>query len=493
MTHVRRITNVFFHYKNSEAINTSLKVTLIVFVVASISFVSLSAFRSPPSRWSTAPGCLLHPQYGSSIPDTIIQAPDSSPGVSEPPTGISHVLFGIGGSARMWRDRRHFSELWWQPNRTRGYVWLDEEPDPELFSTRNSPPYKVSEALTRLKNAGSSPAVRIARIVMESFKLRLPDVRWFVMGDDDTVFFADNLVSVLSKYDHRQMYYVGGSSESVEQDVMHSYDMAFGGGGFAVSYPLAEELARIFDGCLDRYRYFYGSDQRVWACVTEIGVSLTKERGFHQLDVRGDAYGLLAAHPMTPLVSLHHLDYVKPLLPNHTKYESLNTLIQTYRLDPPRAMQQSFCYYNTWWYRWSISVSWGYTVQIYPSLLTAHELEMPLQTFLTWRSFKDGPFTFNTRPLSTNPCEIPAIYYISQVRDAGNDTVTTYSRDESAKKCKKGDYPHTIDTVVVLASKMNPNYWMEGARRQCCEIRGWKYNSMEVRVRSCKNGETIAS
>lgn len=103
------------------------------------------------------------------------------------------------------------------------------------------------------------------------------------MGDDDTVFFGENLVSVLSKYDHRQMYYVGGSSESVEQDVMHSYDMAFGGGGFAVSYPLAVELARIFDGCLDRYRYFYGSDQRVWACVSEIGVSLTKERGFHQV------------------------------------------------------------------------------------------------------------------------------------------------------------------------------------------------------------------
>ncbi|GJZ90712.1 uncharacterized protein Tco_0662639, partial [Tanacetum coccineum] len=98
------------------------------------------------------------------------------------------------------------------------------------------------------------------------------------------------------------------------------------------------------------------------------------------MDVRGDAYGLLAAHPMTPLVSLHHLDYIKPLLPKRTKYESLNTLIKTYRLDPPRTMQQSFCFYNRWWHKWSMSVSWGYTVQIYPSLLTANELEMPLQT-----------------------------------------------------------------------------------------------------------------
>ncbi|KAL7583013.1 hypothetical protein Lser_V15G44209 [Lactuca serriola] len=491
MTHFREITNVF-HYKNSEAITKSLKLTLFVFVVTSITFVSLSAFRFQPSRWSAAPGCLLRPKYHNT-PETTAESPDSSPQDSEHPTKISHILFGIGGSVRTWSDRRHYSELWWQPNVTRGYVWLDEQPDPKLFSNPSSPPYKVSEPLIHLNNAGSSPAVRIARIVLESFKLRLPEVRWFVMGDDDTVFFGENLVSVLSKYDHRQMYYVGGSSESVEQDVMHSYDMAFGGGGFAVSYPLAVELARIFDGCLDRYRYFYGSDQRVWACVSEIGVSLTKERGFHQMDIRGDAYGLLAAHPMTPLLSLHHLDYIKPLLPNRTKFDSLKTLIQTYQFDPPRLMQQSYCYYNNWWHRWSISIAWGYTVQIYPSILTSHELQMPLQTFLTWRSFKDGPFTFNTRPVSSNPCELPAIYYIANVQNYGNDTVTTYERDGSLKKCKKGNYPHAIETVVVLASKMDPSYWIKGPRRQCCEIMGWKYNSMKVQIRNCKDGETITN
>nr|GEX05336.1 uncharacterized protein [Tanacetum cinerariifolium] len=484
MTHVKDKLTSVIHLKNNEAVVRSLKLTLLIFVIVSISVIALS-------RRYPAPGCLINKNYQNTL-DTIARAPDSSPEASEPPTDICHVLFGIGGSVHTWEERRRYSELWWQPGRTRGFVWLDENPDMEVFSDPNSPPVKVSEPLTP-ENVGSGPAVRIARIVLESFRLRLPDVRWFVMGDDDTVFFPENLISVLSKYDHRKMYYVGGSSESVEQDVLHSYDMAFGGGGFAISYPLAVELARIFDGCLDRYRYFYGSDQRVWACVSELGVSLTKERGFHQMDVRGDAYGLLAAHPMTPLVSLHHLDYIKPLLPKRTKYESLNTLIKTYRLDPPRTMQQSFCFYNRWWHQWSMSVSWGYTVQIYPSLLTANELEMPLQTFLTWRSFTDGPFTFNTRPLSSNPCEDPAIFYISQVRDAGNETVTTYKRDESTKKCKKGDYPHSIESVVVFALKMDPNYWNEGPRRQCCEIHGWKYNSMEVRVRSCKNKETITS
>ncbi|PWA64005.1 hypothetical protein CTI12_AA342870 [Artemisia annua] len=413
MTHVKdKLANVF-HLRNNEAIIRSLKLTLLIFVIISISVIALS-------RRYPAPGCLISKNYQNTL-DTIARAPDSSPEASDLPTDISHVLFGIGGSVHTWEERRRYSELWWQPGRTRGFVWLDENPDMKLFSDPNSPPFKVSESLARLKNVGSGPAVRIARIVLESFRLRLPDVRWFVMGDDDTVFFPDNLISVLSKYDHRKMYYIGGSSESG-----------------------------------------------------------TRCNAF--MDVRGDAYGLLAAHPMTPLVSLHHLDYIKPLIPNRTKYESLNTLIKTYRLDPPRTMQQSFCFYNHWWHRWSMSVSWGYTVQIYPLPLTANELQMPLQTFLTWRSFTDGPFTFNTRPLSSNPCEAPAIFYISQVRDVGNETVTTYKRDESTKKCKKGDYPHSIESVVVLASKMDPNYWTEGPRRQCCEIRGWKYNRMEVRL-----------
>ena len=68
----------------------------------------------------------------------------------------------------------------------------------------------------------------IAPIVSESFRVGLPNVRWFVMGDDDTVFFTENLVSVLAKYDHRQMYYIGANSESVEHDVMHAYGMAYG-------------------------------------------------------------------------------------------------------------------------------------------------------------------------------------------------------------------------------------------------------------------------
>ena len=73
------------------------------------------------------------------------------------------------------------------------------------------------------------------------------------MGDDDTVFIVENVVRVLSKYDHRQFYYIGSSSESHVQNIYFSYAMAYGGGGFAISYPLAKELEKMQDKCIQRY------------------------------------------------------------------------------------------------------------------------------------------------------------------------------------------------------------------------------------------------
>lgn len=119
------------------------------------------------------------------------------------------------------------------------------------------------------------------------------------MGDDDTVFFPENLVAVLSKYDHNQMYYIGSYSESVEQDHLHSYTMAYGGGGFAISYALAAELVRVLDGCIDRYAAFYGSDQKIGGCMSEIGVPLTKELGFHQVRIKLKTISLTNANMST--------------------------------------------------------------------------------------------------------------------------------------------------------------------------------------------------
>lgn len=130
------------------------------------------------------------------------------------------------------------------------------------------------------------------------------------MGDDDTVFVTDNLIRVLRKYDHGQMYYIGSLSESHLQNIFFSYGMAYGGGGFAISYPLAVALSKIQDRCIQRYPALYGSDDRIQACMAELGVPLTKEQGFHQVRIfqtrtlqlflNGCLYWLIKTHKWVP-------------------------------------------------------------------------------------------------------------------------------------------------------------------------------------------------
>ncbi|KAL6655986.1 hypothetical protein ACP70R_006812 [Stipagrostis hirtigluma subsp. patula] len=426
------------------------------------------------------------------------------------PTTLSHIVFGIGASARTWEQRRGYVELWWRPGQTRGHVWLDEEPAGPWPEAATSPPYRVSADASRFGDR--APASRMARIVAESFLAVAAErangtaagdddeVRWFVMGDDDTVFFPDNVVAALRKYDHGEMYYVGAPSESVEQDALHYYGTAFGGGGFAVSYPAAAALAGAIDGCLDRYRSFHGSDERVHACLSELGVPLTREPGFHQMDIRGDAYGMLAAHPVAPLVSLHHLGHIQPISPHgEGPLDAARSLVGAAQFDPARLLQQSICYHRGPGYTWSVSVAWGYTAQLYPWAVAPHELETPLQTFRTWRSRANGPFVFNTRPVSPDDdaCARPAVFFLSDVRNATGGaaaaTVTEYARHAvRPEECDKPGFraASAVHTVRVVAPKMSPSDWKRAPRRHCCEMEKTVRGSvLKVQIRRCGREE----
>ncbi|KAJ8747352.1 hypothetical protein K2173_012932 [Erythroxylum novogranatense] len=480
---VQKLKSLSVPYTTCEVLAVIARVSLLLCLVSSISLAIYTSFYDR-QHWLRSPNITRSSPYRR----------------ADGPTNISHVVFGLGGSTATWDKRSLYSSVWWSPNVTRGFVWLDTIPKTTTNITSPKPPCRVSSPeWKRFRFSSSRSAVRIARIVTDTFKLGLPNVRWFVMGDDDTVYFTHNLESVLAKYDHNQMWYIGGNSESVEQNLMHSYDMAFGGGGFAISYPLAERLVAVFDGCLDRYFKFYGSDQRIWACISEIGVRLTRERGFHQLDIRGNPYGLLAAHPSAPLVSLHHLDHLSPLFPDQDKLESLRILTKAYHLDPPRILQQTFCHDHK--RQWSLSVSWGYTVQLYPLLLPAMDLQTPLRTFKTWRSWSNGPFTFNTRPISPNPCEQPFTFMLnrfSAVDDRG--TLTGYKRvaytpDNKCSKSAAYTQALSISGALVSSVKMDPYYWTkdQARRRQCCELVRVEKSIMHIRIRNCRSWETVTT
>lgn len=421
-----------------------------------------------------------------------IEKPSSDPPKNHNKTELKHIMFGIAASAKLWDQRKNYIKVWWKSNEMKGIVWLDnpvqtkpEEPLPEVRISGDTTMFKYTN------KEGHRSAIRISRIVSETFRLGTEDIRWFVMGDDDTVFVTDNLVRVLSKYDHTQYYYIGSSSESHLQNINFSYGMAYGGGGFAISYPLVKALEKMQDRCVQRYPALFGSDDRMQACMAELGVPLTKQPGFHQYDVYGNLFGLLAAHPVTPFVSLHHLDVVEPIFPNVTQVEALERLKIPMKLDSAGLIQQSICYDRV--KKWTVSVSWGFAVQVFRGVLSPREIEMPSRTFLNWYRRADyTAYAFNTRPVSRNPCQKPFVFYLSRVRlDSWmNQTVSEYVRHRVPHPtCRwKMRNPTDLDRVEVY-KKPDPHLWDRSPRRNCCRIMSSSRRSMVVDVGVCREGE----
>ncbi|XP_009799907.1 uncharacterized protein LOC107762417 [Nicotiana tabacum] len=410
-------------------------------------------------------------------------------------TELEHVVFGIAASAKLWNKRKEYIKLWWKPEKKmRGIVWLDNSVKMLKNETDSLPEVRISGDTSHYaynNRQGHRSAIRISRIVSETLRLGMENVRWFVMGDDDTVFVTDNLLRILNKYDHNQYYYIGSLSESHLQNIYFSYSMAYGGGGFAISYPLAKALDKMQDRCIQRYPGLYGSDDRMQACMAELGVPLTKELGFHQYDVYGNLFGLLASHPVAPLVSLHHLDVVEPIFPNVTQVKALKQLTVPMKLDSAGIMQQSICYDKV--NSWTISVSWGFAVQIFRGVLSPREIEMPSRTFLNWYRRADyKAYAFNTRPVMRNPCQKPFVFYMSSAKmdSSGNQTMSQYTRHRVPHPlCRwKMANPADVERIQVY-KKPDPHLWDRSPRRNCCRVLSSKKKSMVVDVGVCREDE----
>ncbi|GLT79684.1 hypothetical protein SLA2020_511640 [Shorea laevis] len=483
-----------FPWSYHRVIVCSLALFSVVNVVYWVSFLNSS--NSSDQKYSavnTFPGSVSLGYFSPKVPAPVLPRSPQKVAVK---TSLRHIVFGIASSSRLWNHRKEYLKLWWRPNQMRGAVWLDKPiangSDDDLL-----PSIKISSNTFQFNYeypGGRRSALRISRIVSETLRLGFEDVRWLVMGDDDTFFVPDNLLSVLSKYDHTQYYYIGSSSESHTQNINFSYLMAYGGGGFAISYPLSKALAKMQDRCIQRHSALYGSDDRIQACMSELGVPLTKEPGFHQFDVYGNIFGLLTAHPIAPLVSLHHLDIVEPIFPQLDRIRALKLLTKPMNLDPAGLMQQTVCYDES--RNWTVSVSWGYAVQIIGSIVSVQEMEIPTRTFLHWYRKNDKyGYSFNTRPVSRHVCEKPAVYYISNVffRTKTNKTASKYVGSQFPNPHCKRDIqgPSRIKRVKVY-KRLDPHVWERARRRNCCRVLPTeKQDTIAVDVGACKEDEII--
>lgn len=410
-------------------------------------------------------------------------------------------MFGLLGSANAWKHRKSYIESWWRPNVTRGYIYLDTTPSSEFFPwPLSSPPLRISQDISTLLQETKHVApimVRMNHAILEIFREDHAGVRWLVMGDDDSIFFVDNWVHVLGKYDHTKYVYVGGHSETLLSNFYYSFEQGFGGAGFALSFPLAEALVKSLEDCIRRYPYLNSADLITMTCIADLGVSLTPDKGIHQIDLGKDISGFLSSHPQAPLLSLHHFDSVDPIFPSMDRFESAKYLMNAANFDQSRMLQQTICYDRQT--SWSFSVSWGYSTHIYEKIIPRSILKKPIETFRPWVKNKRPPhYLFNTRSVS-DPCEAPHVFFLDKVDRMfmGNEIVTSYVRAaagglllRSSSRKNSADY---ISKVKVFSPAAKP---IETGRSECCDVvshvHGTDKTEVKVKIRACMKDEIIA-
>ncbi|KAJ4823559.1 hypothetical protein Tsubulata_012190 [Turnera subulata] len=431
-----------------------------------------------------------------------LQWPASSPNdtTTDPPTNINHIGFIVISSLKSWKYRRPYVESWWRPNVTRGHLFLDKEPTQEFLPwTATSPPFVVNEDVTKLRiypHIVSDVQVRMFRSILDMYRVGDEGLRWFIMCDDDSIFMVDNLVEVLRKYDHTKYQYIGSNSECVKSNSDFSFDMGFGGAGYALSYPLAQAMAtKLVDGCIERYNYLWASDQIAQSCLADVGVHLTIEKGIHQIDLHGDISGLLSSHPPSPFLTLHHLELVDPIFPSMDRNQALNHLMKAAQFDQSRLLQQTICYQRE--SNRSFSVSWGYSAHIYDNIIPRSVLRKPLETFRPWaNNWKRPYYMFNTRWMTNNPCEAPHVFFFRSIEYASrkNQFVTTYARSwpRNLPPCSASGN-HSADHISEIRVFSPARTRKTAGVIECCDVEyKAEVNVTDIKIRTCMKDEVIA-
>ncbi|KAL8530346.1 hypothetical protein ACS0TY_007401 [Phlomoides rotata] len=460
----------------------------VLLVLCLLTFLIFISFRNHYPNCSTSDFfSAVYKKIPSTAPTKSLQ--------SNSPTNLSHLLFGLLGSVHTWYNRKDYIQSWWRPNVTLGLLYLDDVPPDHLLPwSPASPPYRVSDNLSFLhgKRALTPIMIRMVHGIMELMReMSHENLRWVVMGDDDSVFFVDNMVDVLSEYDHTKYYYLGGHSEDIISNAEFSFQQGFGGAGFMLSYPLARALADNMESCLRRYAETLNSaDLITMVCIADLGVNLTPQQGIHQFDLHGDVSGFLSSHPKFPVLSLHHLDSVEPFFPKMDRNHSTRHLMKAAAGDQSRMLQQTICHHQS--SNWSFSVSWGYSVHIYERIMPRFHLQKPIETFRPWiRKPKGMPkYMFNTRfPFNNDSCETPHVFFFHTLETASTWTLTKYTR------AAPRDLPPCNNRAAYFVSEIRV-YSPAANRKQmdrceCCDIVEINGSKAELKLRECMTGETI--
>ncbi|KAJ3021813.1 hypothetical protein HKX48_007696 [Thoreauomyces humboldtii] len=141
---------------------------------------------------------------------------------------------------------------------------------------------------------------------------RFPDAEWYLMIDDDTYVFLDNLSDRLSMYDPDGKHYFGAKTQFVGCDGVRQWGagpyFAHGGSGIVLSRGAAREMMDGMDGkngCIEKYKTCWAGDIRTSLCLRDQGILLHSPTGFFSTPPNRDFW--FPHEPCDRPLTFHHL------------------------------------------------------------------------------------------------------------------------------------------------------------------------------------------
>lgn len=170
--------------------------------------------------------------------------------------------------------------------------------------------------------------------------------------------------------------------------------------------------------------------------------------------MRGNLFGFLSSHPLAPLVSLHHLDAVDPIFPNMSRADAMGHLFKAVNVDPGRILQQTVCYDPS--NSLTVSVAWGYAIQVFEGNEHLPDLLSPQRTFMPWRrraSIDASLYMFKTREYSKDPCKRPVIFFLESVLPEKGG-VWSYYIEHKVEECVRSNAIKNLTRVKVFSKTL---------------------------------------
>ncbi|KAJ3208579.1 hypothetical protein HDU67_006671 [Dinochytrium kinnereticum] len=137
---------------------------------------------------------------------------------------------------------------------------------------------------------------------------KYPNAEWYIMIDDDSYMFFDNLDHYLKGKNPDDPHYIGQSNVFVGCDGVQKFgdgpNFAHGGSGIVMSRGAVKKMMGGIEGCIKKYKDCWAGDVRLALCFRDNGILLTGGQGFDKEPPNDDIQRLhevetmaIAAHP----------------------------------------------------------------------------------------------------------------------------------------------------------------------------------------------------